>query len=163
MFFGMGGHPGFRLPLTKDTCFEDYYMEFSEPCKPWRVGFTESFFVNGCDTPFPLEMGRRLPLRHELFDHDAVILRHMARAVTLKSDKTDASVTVAYPQMNYLGFWHTNCSQAPFVCIEPWTSLPSRDGIVEDLACQSDLVALPTGETYTNTWSITIGENYEEK
>ncbi|MBO4979257.1 MAG: aldose 1-epimerase family protein [Clostridia bacterium] len=163
MFFGIGGHPGFRLPLTKDTCFEDYYMEFSEPCKPWRVGFTESFFVNGCDTPFPLEMGRRLPLRHELFDHDAVILRHMAKAVTLKSDKTDLSVTVAYPQMNYLGFWHTNCSQAPFVCIEPWTSLPSRDGIVEDLACQSDLVALPTGETYTNTWSITIGENYEEK
>ena len=65
--------------------------------------------------------------------------------------------------MNYMGFWHTNCSDAPFVCIEPWTSLPSRDGIVEDLACQSDLVALPQNEVYTNTWSITIGGNDEKK
>ncbi len=163
MYFGLGGHPGFRLPLTEDTSFEDYYFEFSEDCRPYRVGFTESFFVNGRDELFPLENGRNLPLRHELFDHDAVILRHMAKTVTLKSDKTPLSVTVEYPQMNYLGFWHTNCSEAPFVCIEPWASLPSRDGIVEDLACQSDLVALPSKETYTNTWSITIGENYEKK
>ena len=157
MFFGLGGHPGFGLPLTEDTSFEDYYLEFSQGCQPYRVGFTESFFVNGKDEPFVLEGGRRLHLKHELFDHDAIILRHAARSVTLRSNKTPLAVRVDYPQMNYIGFWHTNCTDAPFVCIEPWTSLPSRDGMVEDLACQSDLIALPAGETYTNTWTIIIG------
>ena len=163
MYFGLGGHPGFALPFSEDTVFEDYYFEFSEACRPYRVGFTEDFFVNGRDELFPLENRRKLPLRHELFDHDAVILKHTAKAVTLKSDISPLSVRVEYPQMSYLGFWHTNRSNAPFVCIEPWTSLPSRDGIVEDLACQSDLIALPAGETYTNTWSIIIGGNDETK
>ena len=163
MLFGLGGHPGFQVPFAEGTAFEDYCLEFSENCRPYRVGFTEDFFVNGKDELFPLEGERRLRLKHELFDHDAVILRHAARCVTLRSDKTDRFVRVDAPEMNYMGFWHTNCSDAPFVCIEPWTSLPSRDGIVEDLACQSDLVALPRNEIYTNTWSITIGGTYEEK
>ena len=61
-----------------------------------------------------------------------------------------------FPRMNYLGVWHTVKAEAPFVCLEPWVSLPSRDGIVEDFAQQGDLVALDAGETYKNKWSITV-------
>ena len=47
--FGIGGHPGFRVPLCAGTAFEDYYLRFSEPCEPDRVGFTPSVFLSGHD------------------------------------------------------------------------------------------------------------------
>ncbi len=156
MYFGLGGHPGFNVPLEPGLTFEDYYLEFSQEAHPYRVGFSDSCFLTGCDAFYPLEDGRRLPLHHELFDHDAVVLKHAAREVRIASDRGKRSVTVAYPDYPYVGFWHMPYKKAPYVCVEPWSSLPSRDGIVEDFALQADLIAVNAGNTYTNRWTIGI-------
>ena len=68
------------------------------------------------------------------------------------------AVTVAHPQMPYLGIWHMPHTDAPYVCIEPWSSLPSRQDVVEELSCKSDLIHLAPGAEYENTWSIAITE-----
>lgn len=154
--FGIGGHPGFRVPLAAGTAFEDYELRFSQACRPDRVGFTEACYLSGHDTPYPLKNGISIPLRHSLFDEDAIILKNMARSVTLRSDKTDCAVTLSYPQMPYLGIWHTPHTDAPYVCIEPWASLPSRQDVIEELTCKSDLIHLAPGAEYRNTWSITV-------
>ena len=67
----------------------------------------------------------------------------MAKAVTLCSEKGTRSVRVSYPQMNFLGIWHMPFTDAPYVCIEPWSALPSRKGRIEDLSEQPNLVHLP--------------------
>ena len=156
MFFGIGGHPGFRLPLESGLVFEDYYLEFGEKCDPVLIGMTDLCFLNGDDSVFPLQDGKILPLRHDLFDNDAIILKDMCRKVTLKSNKGKKGVTVSFPDMPYLGFWHNPKTEAPFVCIEPWTSLPSRDGVIEDIATQPCLIGLEPDAHYVNTWSIVI-------
>ena len=89
--------------------------------------------------------------KHALFDNDAIVLKHMARKVTLGSEKGSRSVTVSYPDFPVLGIWHWPRSEAPYVCIEPWSSLPSRAGIVEELTQQSDLISLEAGKAYENT------------
>lgn len=158
MPFGIGGHPGFRVPLAEGEAFEDYCLEFSAPCQPDRVGFTPAVYLSGKDEAYPLEDNRILRLRHDLFDEDAIILKNMCREITLKSKKSKHFVTVSFPQMSYLGIWHWPKTDAPYVCIEPWTSLPARQTTVEDFACKSDLIHLLPGKTYENTWTITIGE-----
>lgn len=155
MPFGIGGHPGFRVPLDEGERFEDYSIEFLDNCRPDRVGFTPSVFLSGHDEPYPLTEGRFIPLRHDLFDDDAVILKNMARRVRLSAGGSRA-VTVSGPDMAYLGIWHRPKTDAPYVCIEPWSSLPARQDVVEELSCKSDLVQLAAGKTYTNHWSITI-------
>lgn len=157
--FGIGGHPGFCVPLVEGTNFEDYELHFSHPCQPDRIGFAETCYLNGCDTRYPLENGTTIRLRHDLFDNDAIVLKNMARCVTLCSTKTNRAVTVTYPQMPYLGIWHMPHTDAPYVCIEPWASLPSRQDVMEELACKSDLIHLAPGAEYENTWSITITED----
>lgn len=157
MPFGIGGHPGFRVPVGEGEQFEDYCLEFSSPCRPDRVGFTPDVYLSGVDTSYPLEDDRRIRLQHDLFDEDAIILKNTCREITLKSSKH--FIRVAYPQMAYLGLWHWPKTDAPYVCIEPWTSLPARQDTVEDFACKSDLIHLLPGKTYENTWTITIGRN----
>ena len=156
MPFGIGGHPGFRVPLEAGARFEDYLLEFSQSCQPDRVGFTPAVFLSGRDEAYPLEDGKRLHLRHGLFDQDAVILKNMSREVTLRCPASSHAVTVSYPQMPYLGIWHWPKTDASYVCIEPWSSLPARQDVVEEFSCKSDLVQLEPGKTYENRWFITI-------
>ena len=117
---------------------------------------TDACMISGQETPYPLENGVDLPLRHNLFDRDAVILKNMDRTVTLSAGEGTRGLTLSIPRMRYLGVWHTPKSDAPFVCLEPWVSLPSRQDIVEDFSQQNDLIALSPGEMYQNRWSITV-------
>ena len=156
MYFGLGAHPGFRVPLEPGKAFTDYRLTFAQPCQPWQVLMSDDYLINGQEAPYPLEGGRSMPLRHDLFDHDAIILKNTDRTVTLSAGEGSRGVTVSYPRMRYLGVWHKPESDAPYVCLEPWLSLPSRHGVVEDLSQQNDLMALCPGETYENRWTVTI-------
>lgn len=156
MYFGVGGHPGFNVPLEEGVDFADYYLEFSQLKNAIRVGMSEDCFVTKEDENYLLKGGTVLPLHHSLFDRDAILFKNMDTEITLKSAKSDKKITVAYPQMNYLGIWHMPHTDAPYVCIEPWSSLPSRKGIVEKLEEQENLIALEAKQTYSNKWTITI-------
>ncbi|MBQ8893088.1 MAG: aldose 1-epimerase family protein [Clostridia bacterium] len=158
MYFGVGGHPGFRVPLEEGLAFEDYYLEFDDAAEVLQVGMSPDCYVTEKDVPFEMERGVILPLRHTMFDDDAIILTQMSKGVTLKSDKSGKALRVFYPEMRYLGIWHRPFTEAAYVCIEPWSSLPSRKGIIEDLSTQPSLLSLEPGKTYTNEYVIEVQE-----
>lgn len=153
----VGAHPGFNIPLDGKGEFTDFYLEFGESCSPDQLVFSDTCFQTGKKTAFPLVDGKCLPLRHTLFDNDAIFLARMADSVTLKSEKTERFVRLSYPKMPYLGIWHKPRTEAPYVCIEPWCGLPSFDGVVDDLATKSDMFRLQPGEEKVLTYSIYFG------
>ena len=155
MYFGLGGHPGIRVPLEDGEHFEDYTLEFSAPCFPERIEFTEEVLFSGNATPYPLEKHKKIRLQHSLFDNDAIILQNTARQVTL-SGPDGHGVTMDFADFPYFGIWHRPQTDAPYVCLEPWTSLPGRQDIMEDLSCRSDLIALTPGREYQAAWSLTL-------
>ena len=156
LYFGLGGHPGFNVPLEEGKSFEDYRLRFSSAAEPKRIGFTADCFRDGTESPFPLEEKRILPLSHSLFDDDAVVLKDAAKEVTLETGDGGRSVTVRYPDMPYLSVWHAPKTDAPYVCIEPWLSLPSQKGEKTVFEKRPDLVCLPPDGRYGNTWSMTF-------
>ena len=156
MRFGYGIHPGFNVPLNPALHFEDYRLDFHEASTPKQMELTERYTISGGMHDYTLEEGRYLPLQHSLFDHDAIILKDMPHTVTLGSQKDEKKVTVTFPDMPYLGIWHAPETDAPFVCIEPWSSLPSTDGIIDEFETKSDFITVEPEETYMNSWSISI-------
>ena len=156
MYFAVGGHPGFNVPLEEGLAFSDYFIEFDAPAAPYRILLADSGAVTPGQEIYTLQDGRRIPLAHSLFDHDAIVLHHVAKTVTVRSERGRRSVTVSFPDFRYVGFWHKPRTDAPYVCVEPWTSLPSREGIIEDLALQSDLLFLDPGRQYRTEWWIEI-------
>ena len=125
---------------------------------PSRVLFTDDCYRTGENVDYPLEDGVRIPLHHDLFDRDAIVLKNVDHRVTIRSDKGKRAVSLFFPDFPAIGFWHMPKMEAPYVCLEPWRSLPSRKGIVEDFAQQEDLVALDGGKIYVNKWSVDILE-----
>lgn len=156
MRFGYGIHPGFNVPLNSALRFEDYRLDFHEASIPKQMELTERYTISGGMHDYALEEGRYLPLQHSLFDHDAIILKDMPHTVTLGSQKDEKKVTVAFPDMPYLGIWHAPETDAPFVCIEPWSSLPSTDGVIDEFETKPDFITVEPEQTYTNNWSISI-------
>ena len=157
MRFGYGIHPGFNVPLNPALRFEDYRLDFHEVSTPKQMELTEHYTISGGMHDYALAEGRYLPLQHSLFDHDAIILKDMPHTVTLGSQKDEKKVTVTFPDMPYLGIWHAPETDAPFVCIEPWSSLPSTDGVIDEFETKPDFITVEPEETYTNSWSISIG------
>ncbi|MBE6768443.1 MAG: aldose 1-epimerase family protein [Ruminococcaceae bacterium] len=157
LIFAVGGHPGFNVPLTDGETFEDYFVEFDSDKQPQLVVMSDTCFDTGYRRPFPLEDSCRLPLRHDLFNVDAIFLTYMSDGITLRSKKSDKFVHLYYPDMNALGLWHKPRTDAPYICIEPWYSVPSYDGEVDDLEQKQLMVHLAPDCVYENTYNITVG------
>ena len=154
MYCSFGGHPGFNVPLGEDGVFEDYYLEFKQGSNQTEMIFKECFFTDET-TPVDFE-NKQLNLKHNYFDNDAHFFVDDGFSCALKSYKSNKSVTVTYPQMKYLGIWHAVKKDAPYVCIEPWTSVPSYFGKVDNIETKRDMYALEANEEVSVSFDITI-------
>ncbi len=156
--FALGGHPGFNLPLQFGLTFSDHYVEFENECSPKKLVLSPTCFYTGKNKRFPLKNNKILPLSHDLFDNDAIFLTDTDKTLTLKSDKTQKNLKISFSEMKYIGFWHNPKTEAPFVCIEPWTGVPGLDGVIEDFSTKGEFIRLPAGENYINGFDIEINE-----
>ena len=154
--FTLGAHPGFCVPLDTGD-FSDWRLRFPGGASPDRLVFSDTCFNTGIKRAFPLEGGDTLPLRHEMFDNDAIFLSRVPDRVRLESPNSRRFVEMIYPEFPYLGFWHKPHSDAPYVCIEPWCGLPTFDGETEDFATKCDMFRILPGAEKSLGYRIVIG------
>lgn len=158
MYFSLGAHPGFNVPMSDGEKFSDYYIEFEGDCRPNEV-ICDNCFLTGEFRPYKLENDKIIRLRHNLFDNDAIILSLMdSKKLTIKKDGGSKSVTVDFPDFSYLGIWHKPMTDAPYVCIEPWNGLPSNIKDNEELVKKTAILKLKPDETYSAGYSVTVKE-----
>ena len=101
MPFCLGLHPGFNVPLDDEEDFGDYVLTFEreETCDS-PVLDPETGLVRTAARRPVLENTRQLPLCHELFAADALVLENLrSRKVCLYSKHSGRGV-----EMNFDGF-----------------------------------------------------------
>ncbi len=139
LIYGIGFHPGFSVPLEKGLTFEDYTISFpAQKGALKRRVFSENHFDLASEELLD-EGFSPIKLHHDLFDDDAIILSGTGGTAVISSEKGMHSISVEYGDAPWLGIWHTVGKPAPFVCIEPWWTLPGMDGIVTDLEKKEDV------------------------
>ena len=157
MLFALGGHPGFNVPLTDGERFEDYFIEFDSPCTPNLLVLSDTCFYTGKLSPVPLDENNRLWLTHKMFDNDAWFFQDTVRGLTLRSENGGRAMHMSFPDMKFIGLWHKPQSEAPYVCIEPWTGVPGwdRPGVAafED---KPEMTELEPQGVYRNTYTMSF-------
>ena len=158
MLCAFGGHPGINVPFGAGE-FEDYYLDFEKQTPVLRQLFDESDrYAAGKAVPYNLVDGVKLPLRHELFDHDAVVLENSSGVVHVRSDKERRYVTMRYEEYPYIGFWHMCKTDAPYVCLEPWSAMPGLAGKTVALEEKADLTRVSPNATKSISFTLEIHE-----
>ncbi len=154
MYFSVGAHPAFKLPLAPGTEYTDYYLQFNqtETAPRWSIspdGLIES-------SPIPLlENTNRLNLKKDLFLKDALVIKGMASTiVALGSDKTPHGFRFDYPGFPFMGIWAAK--NADFVCIEPWCGIADSVNASQQLTEKEGINKLEGGETFTRTWTVSL-------
>lgn len=163
MPFGLGAHPGFRVPLREGLKLSDYALRFGAPCRPLQHLLRDDCLMSGETAPFPLQDASTLRLAPGLFDRDAIVLSGMARCVTLCAAYDRRMVEVSFPDAPYLALWQPPHTCAPFLCIEPWLSLPAPGGAAANWSELPTLVHLMPGEQRQFRWSVTVGQRVRRR
>ena len=152
LYFSIGGHPAFNLPLTPDTVYSDYYLEFDQREKAPRWPISKDGLIEPNPVPL-LEDTNRLPLAKDLFAKDALVLKHpVSTGVALRSEKTDRGLRMEYPDFSFLGIWAA--PGADFVCIEPWCGIADAVGGDQQLVNKEGIVRLGGGGVFERTWTL---------
>ncbi len=152
-----GGHPGINVPFGKGK-FEEYYLEFEKATDVKRQLLSESCFMADKAVPYPLVDGKKLYLEHEMFAQDAIVLENTNGEVALKCDAESRYVTMKYDDFKFIGFWQAYKSDTPYVCLEPWSALPSVDGEITDIEKKPHVTRVAPDEKAATSFTIEIHE-----
>ncbi len=153
-----GGHPGINVPFGNGK-FEDYYLEFGKNLPICRQLLSESDrYMADKSVKYPLVDGRKLPLQHQLFQHDAIILENTGGDVALKSTQDDRYVSMKFNDYPFIGFWQILKDGAPYICLEPWSALPAIDGVIVDLETKPHMTHVPVGEKAEKSFTLILHE-----
>lgn len=154
MWFSVGAHPAFKVPLTNDTAFEDYYLEFSKSENTGKWPLSPEGLIELAPESL-LRNEQRLSLHKQLFYADALVLKHMASdKIAIKSGKTSHGVEMHFDGFPYFGIW--SAKDADFVCLEPWCGIADHVNASGELAEKEGIIQLAAGATWEKSWSVTF-------
>ncbi len=154
VFFSVGAHPAFSVPFNPGEAYEDYFVEFerTEPLETHML--SPSGYFTGETKPVATP-DNRLPLTKHLFDQDALVFKNLAsRRATIRSNKHDHALSVAYPAFPYLGIWAK--PGAPFVCIEPWLGCADSEGAPKPIQQKEAIQVVKPGQVFEAAFSIEV-------
>ncbi|MBO9593162.1 MAG: aldose 1-epimerase family protein [Niabella sp.] len=154
MWFSVGGHPAFKLPLFKGDAYVEYYLEFAEKEDAGRWPIEAGGLLAQDSVPF-FNNTNILRLNKGLFAKDAVVLKDLkSRKLALRSDKNGKGFAFTWEGFPYLGIWAA--PGADFVCIEPWCGIADTVGTSQDFTKKEGINSLEPGQHFERTWSVTI-------
>ncbi len=151
LYFSIGAHPAFSIPIGEGLRFEDYYLEFETPEITGRWPLENNLIGQA---PLPLlNHEQKLPLNHDLFRSDAIVLKELrSTSVSLRSDKSERGITCHFEGFPYLGIW--SAPEAPFICIEPWCGIADSVDHNQQLTEKEGIISLGKNKHWERSFSL---------
>jgi galactose mutarotase-like enzyme len=154
MYFSIGGHPAFKLPLEKHLSYNDYYIEFAqiEDAKRWVI--SPEGLIEPSTFPF-ITNNNRLDLSKDLFSNDAVFFKYLnSESVTLKTKHSPHGLQLNFPRFPFLAFWAA--PNADFVCIEPWCGIADSTNTDQQFINKEGINLLTPAQQFERAWSVEV-------
>ena len=124
--FGIGYHPAFAIPFDDKHTYADYELRFSETESPLCLGTAPKGLVNGEIYSLGTNL-TAIPITAGMFDNDSHCMVNVrSKTLGLFEKDTGRGVVCNVGDFPYCLIW-SKPGVPPFVCIEPWHSLPSYE------------------------------------
>ena len=155
MYFSIGAHPAFKIPLLENETINDYSLKVTSAKNknPLEYELKDSLIhekaaVNNTET---------IPLTRSLFANDALVYSNID-LTTLTSNKSGHGVEVSHNDFPFVGIWskhvESDGTMAPFVCIEPWYGIADMHNTSGNLKEKFGVNRLGSGESFQSEYGI---------
>lgn len=154
LWFSVGGHPAFKVPLVEETQYNDYLLSFNQAEDWLRWPLTPEGLVE--NTPVLIaEQTTDLALTKELFYEDALVFKnYRSDSVVLHTPKSAHSLRFGFAGFPYLGIWAAK--NADFVCIEPWCGIADSVNHNQDITQKEGIIELGGNGRFERSWTVTL-------
>ena len=154
LLFSVGGHPAFRLPLTPDTVFSDYYLRFDEKENLSRWPVSSDGLIETQPIPL-LNDTDRLNLLKPLFYQDALVFKYPASSeISVLSAKTSHGICFQMGEFPFLGIW--SFKDANFLCLEPWCGIADPVNSNQRLENKEGIEKASPGTMFSRQWRVRL-------
>lgn len=163
LIFGVGGHPGFNVPVDEEVGKEDYYFATAPSKARVQIPLKGSYL--DWDNRSLASTDSLITLSDDLFKNDALIfeLRGHDNKFSLKTDKNRFHINVWTRDAPFVGVWSQYPKTANYVCIEPWWGIADRQDANGKLEDKYGMNHLEPGKEFNAGFSITYhGEDDKE-
>ena len=151
MPYMFGWHPAFALFCDGGAEIEDYVLDFDGKSMLKQVPLQQDPFDPAVRNDFALDCGRYTLCEAEIYANDTLIFENAPTRVTLLSKKSDYKLALEWSDNTPdLCVWKFPSHDARYICIEPWSNLPSRGNDEENFDTR-DMQRLASGESATHT------------
>lgn len=153
MPFTFGLHPGFKVPLCDDECFEDYTLQFEkeENLKQLIFDLNKEKLHYYKDVKM-----REWKLSYsEMDEYKTLIYKNMASSYVTLKGKSNHGVKVSISGFPFLALW-TPKQGAPFICIEPWYSHADFEKSDTKFEERCGMMILKPQEKFVTSYSIEV-------
>ncbi|QIL50578.1 aldose 1-epimerase family protein [Weissella coleopterorum] len=156
IYFGLGGHPGFNIPLSDRKKFEDYHLEL-QPDKVYQRKILNGPFLDEKQTT-GFDATKSFPLKRADFKNDAIILDLDKQPIKIKiiDDEQQHGVVLSIKNAKFAGIWTKYDVEAPFICIEPWWGIADTIDATGQLVDKFSINQLDVGAQYLGEYSIQV-------
>lgn len=155
MYFSIGGHPAFNVPLEETLTFEDYFLNFFP--KKSRTQIPLSGSALNIKNKTLAQTNTSIDLIHELFKNDALIFETKGNnAFSIETEKSQHGITLSYTDAPYVGIWSPYPKKAPFVCIEPWWGIADTIDTDGQLTNKLGIQLLSPNRIFNTHYQLTI-------
>lgn len=156
MYFTIGGHPAFKVPILPDTKYSDYKLLFHEKKDLTYYLIDPKDGTALIDQPHTLKLtDGTFCLTDDLFETDALIFDEQFDWAAIGYPDGTPYVSVSCPGFPNFGIWAAK-GGAPFVCLEPWMGRTDNYGFTGELSTKPGINALNGGKIFTASYTITI-------
>lgn len=156
IYFQIGGHPAFNVPMDDTSKFSDYYVNVDPVKKYDRINLIGPY----SDPKHPGEFDAHIPLRLRYDDYkdDAIILglEKQTTSLVLATLFESHGVTMELENADYVGIWTPYGKDAPFICLEPWWGLADTVDADGDLTHKFAINKLDGHSDFSGKWSLTF-------
>lgn len=155
MYFAVGGHPGFNVPIEDNESFEDYRLEFemeeNQVCP--QIDMAQRL-IDFPKKKLKLENEKVIPLSRELFANDALVFENLnSNRVRLISGKSGRGVEMDFKGFPMLGVWSPS-GNGPMVALEPWMGCATGTDESDDFTEKRHMCCLQPGESKALAFTV---------
>ena len=152
MYYMVGGHPGFLVPIYDNERYEDYYIEFEQKETVEAMQVVDGYLANVYKPCLNNESV--INLRHDLFVPDAIVMRGLKSSYAdLKSKTNDKIMRFYFKDYEILALWSMSIDNAKWVCFEPWNGIQKVFVLEHE---KMGVLALNGKESSSFTYSIEL-------